>query len=264
MNHKFVPVVAAILIIGIMLSSTPLAAGQVTTLAFGPKLEVVTIPQDNQKLKTGVIVLGLAGTGTDLMSQHKIIVTYNGGLLMWRVGDPEPLVFCNTLEKDKVNVIPDPKDGIGPQYSVENLMTKLVDVSTEFICKVRWTSPAPGWLESKGVLDVYFIGTAKPVWISDNILAVEAVMAVGKTVVVGSDIQDICVLGYAVSGSTAALTDADDATSFSKPDGSLHYIFANAMGNFVSCEQLALVERDALGLPIPTGQDPAATEPLAA
>jgi len=253
MNHKFIPALAAFLIIGMMLSSTPLVAAQ--TLAFGPKLDVVTIPQDNQRLKTGVMILGLRGTGTDLMSQHKISVTYNGAPLTWRIGDPAPAILCNVLEKDKVNVIPDPKTGDGQQFSQENLLTKLVDVSSKFVCKVRWKSPAPGVLESTGVLDVYFTGTANAVWIADNILVVEAFFTVGRTVVFGSDIQDICVLGYAVSASAPAAAAA--ATwIITKPDGTQHYIWANPMGNFVSCEQLALAQRDSLGLVLPTGQDP--------
>jgi len=264
MNQKLVPAVAAIIIVGMMLSSTPLAAAQ-TVLAFGPTLQVVTIPQDDQMLKTGVMVLGLgdgAGEGTDLMSQHKISVTYNGAPLVWRVGDPEPVVVCNVLEKDKVNVIPDPKDGIGPQFSQETMMTKLVDVSAEFICKVRWKSPAAGYLESTGVLDVYFVGSQKAVWVSDNILAVEALIVVGKTIVYGTDIQDICVLGYVPDG--ADVTTAVAASSFTMPDGNPHYYWTDPMGGWLSCEQLTLAERDVLGLtPMPTGQDPAATTALA-
>ena len=55
-------------------------------------------------------------------------------------------------------MIPDPKSGDGKQGSYENLMTKLVDVSDKFVCKVRWKSPATGVLESVGVLDVYYVG----------------------------------------------------------------------------------------------------------
>jgi hypothetical protein len=275
MNHKFIPAVAAILIIGIMLSSTPLAAAQ-AVVSFGPKLDVVTIPQDNQKLKTGVMLLGMvgntvasAGAGqTDVMSQHKIIVTYNGATLQWRIGDPGPSIACNVLEKDKVNVIPDPKSGDGQQFPTENLLTKLVDVSNKFVCKVRWKSPAAGILESTGVLDVYFTGLVgtnaagqavaippSAVWIADNILVVEAFFTVGRTVVFGSDIQDICVLGYAVTGNDPA-TSMAATWIITKPDGTQHYIWANAMGNFVGCESLALAQRDVLGLKLPTGQDP--------
>ena len=58
MNHKLIPAVAAFLILGVLLSATPLAYG-VNVLTFGPKLEVVTIPQDNQKLEKGIIILGI-------------------------------------------------------------------------------------------------------------------------------------------------------------------------------------------------------------
>ena len=37
-------------------------------------------------------------------------------------------------------------------------MTKMVDVTDKFVCKVRWKSPATGVLESVGVLDVYYVG----------------------------------------------------------------------------------------------------------
>ena len=135
MNHKYISAIAAFLILGVLLSATPLAYG-VNVLTFGPKLDVVTIPQDNQILKKGIIILGInpvAGPTlgqTDLLSQHKIIVTYNGATLTWRVGDAGPSVACNVLEKDKVNVVPDPKSGDGKQGAYENLMTKLVDVQT--------------------------------------------------------------------------------------------------------------------------------------
>ena len=160
------------------------------------------------------------------MSQHKIIVTYNGQTLTWRVGDPGPSIACNVLEKDKIAVQPDPKTGDGQQGPWENLMTKLVDVSDKFVCKVRWKSPATGILESVGVLDVYYVGplplspdplnqhdtgvtgASVGVWIADNIVVVEAFFTVGRTVVFGSDIQDICVLGWPVVGTVATASSA--------------------------------------------------------
>jgi len=281
MNHKLLPAVAAFLILGVLLSATPLAYAA-TVLTFGPKLEVVTIPQDNQKLKKGVIILGIdplqpltakAPGPNDLLSQHKIIVTYNGATLVWRVGDPGPSIACNVLEKDKVNVVPDPKTGDGKQGDYENLMTKLVDVSDKFVCKVRWKSPATGVLESVGVLDVYYVGplTAAPVpnvtplgtngkqvgvWIADNILVVEAFFTVGRTVVFGSDIQDVCVLGWPVN--IAPNAPVLPNWIITKPDGLPHYIWTNAMGNYVGCEELALAQRNALAILLETGQDPQA------
>jgi hypothetical protein len=229
MNDKFVPAVAAFLILGILLSATPLTYAA-TALAFGPKLEVVTIPQDNQKLEKGIIILGIDPSNPlsttrgqyDFISQHKIIVTYNGATLTWAVGTAGPTIACNVLEKDKVNVIDDPKTGDGKQGSWENLMTTMKDVSDKFVCKVRWKSPATGVLESVGVLDVYWAGpyprserteaqtgavtrtaitgAQAGVWIADNIMVVEAFFTVGRTVVFGSDIQDICVLGWVPGG----------------------------------------------------------------
>jgi len=281
MNHKFIPVVAAFLILGILLSATPLTYA-VNVLTFGPKLEVTTIPQDNQKLEKGIIILGIATSGAavtnkqnDLLSQHKLIITYNGQTLTWAIGTPGPTIACNVLEKDKVNVVPDPKTGDGKQGDWENLMTKTVDVSDKFICKPRWKSPAAGVLESVGVLDVYYVGplptspdpvhkgtadkgvtgASVGVWIADNILVVEAFFTVGRTVVFGSDIQDICVLGWAVDGTLA--TPSQSVPQFiTKPDGTLHYIWSNPMGFWVSCEDLALAQRDILKIPLPTAQDP--------
>jgi hypothetical protein len=281
MNRKYISAIAAFLILGVLLSATPLAYAQ--TLAFGPKLEVVTIPQDNQLLKKGVIILGITGPGyadpgpTDLLSQHKLIVTYNGLTLTWDVGTAGPTIACNVLEKDKVNVVPDPKTGDGKQGDYENLMTSLVDVSDKFVCKPRWKSPAPGVYESVGVLDVYYVGpltAAQDVvngvntggvtgvsvgaWIADNILVVEAYFTVGRTVVFGSDIQDICVLGWPITGTTVALPALAPDYIITKPDGTQHYIWQNPMGAFVGCEELALAQRDTLGILLATGQDPLA------
>jgi hypothetical protein len=196
--------------------------------------------------------------------------------LKWRVGDPGPSIACNVLEKDKVSVIADPKTDKGKQGSWENLMTTMVDVSDKFVCKPRWKSPATGVYESVGVLDVYYVGPlpaadttvdiatglpsggtpgiAVAPWIADNILVVEAFFTVGRTVVFGSDIQDICVLGWAIDGS--AIDVASVPQDITKPAGDLHHIWANAMGDFVSCESLALLQRNLVGLTIPTGQDP--------
>jgi hypothetical protein len=190
------------------------------------------------------------------MSQHKIIVTYNGQTLMWSVGTPGPTIACNVLEKDKVNVMKDPKAGTGKQGDWENLMTALVDVSSKFVCKVRWNSPAPGVLESVGVLDVYYVGPlgkSAGVWIADNIVVVEAYFTAGRAVVFGSDIQDICVLGWAPGATVDSVTNAN--WIITKPDGTQHYIWQNAMGSFVSCEDLALAERATLGIPLASGQD---------
>jgi len=246
------PIVASILIVSMLLSaSSPIVSAQ-TLRAFAPKLDVITIPEDNQVLKKGIMVLGLDGTGfekgyapgKDLMSQHKLLVSYNGQLLFWRIGDVGPVVTCNVLEKDKVNPLPDKFGVPTAQFPQENLITKLVDVSDKFICKPRWKTPAdmPGWYESAGVLDVYFDGPALPTLIADNILVVQATLVIGRTIIVGTDIQDICILGFSMSENTRTIT---------LPDGGEVYISSsNPMGAFVSCEEAAIEQRAYLGLAV--------------
>ncbi|HXZ97828.1 MAG TPA: hypothetical protein VED24_00515 [Candidatus Acidoferrum sp.] len=283
MNHKFIPAVAAFLILGMLLAAIPLSVAQI--YAIGPQLDVVTIPQDNQELSTGIIILGIAPFyapfpiyvapfPTKLMAQYKLIITYNGQTLDWQIGTPGPSVTCNVFEKDKVNVVPDPKTGLGQQFTGENLMTKLADVSKNFACKIRWKSPATGVYESVGVLDVYWTGplpAAQTVvngkltggvsvqsmayWIADNILTVEAFFAAGRTTVFGSDIQDICTLGWGVTPGPSPGPDLFPVFSLTLPDGTTQYVWQDAMGSMLSCEALALYERAILGLPLAQGQD---------
>lgn len=252
MNRKMVPIVAAFLILSVLLGTTPVTYA-VTTSTIGPKLEVVTIPQDDQKREKGIIILGLGGvtqqgdTAIDLMSQHKIVVTYNGAILTWSLGSVGVSVTCNVLEKDKVRVVDDPKTTTVPQGTWENAKTKLVDVSSNFGCKVRWKSPAgtPQTLESVGVLDVYYKGTKTAAYIADHILVVQAFITVGRTVIWGVDMQDICVLGWAMnSDGTRAL----NPTRLTKPDGTFHWIWVDPLGPFAGCEDAALVQRDTLGV----------------
>jgi hypothetical protein len=303
MNRKLIPAVAGLLVLLTVLGTTPSLSFAQTTLAFGPQLQVITIPQDDQIRKKGIIILGLDGaidpatglglkdsngnpistcldpvsyaaavkangndpTGIpppcaaqDLMSQHKLLVTYNGLPMTWHIGstEPQPLVFCNFVEKDKVNVVPDPKTGDGKQGSWENLMTALVDVSNDFVCKVRWKSPAPGVYESVGVLDVYYKGAFDGHFIADTILVVEASLTLGRTVIFGSDIQDVCVLGWGIPWQAPASEVMLPYYYITKPDGTLHYLWDIPLGAYASCEDAALVQRQLLGIQLATGQDP--------
>ena len=265
MNHKLLPIVSAILILTVLLGASPFTYAVSLRYTTAPALIVKTIPQDNQVLEKGVIILGtkVVNTGEkDLLSQHKLLVTYNGQPIIWPVAGAGVTIFCNFLEKDKVNVIDDPKTGDGKQGSYENLMTKLVDVSDHFICKARWKAPAVGMLESAGVLDVYYTGTTLNTvdanyYIADTILVVTASYVIGRSVVWGSEMQDICVLGWAIDAAVPNVPKAADYV-ITKPDGTKHYIWQNAMGDFVGCEELALAQRDSVGILLPQGQDPLA------
>jgi hypothetical protein len=259
MKSKYlIPVVASILILSMLLSASMPMVSAITRPVIGPKLEVTTIPEDNQVLKKGMIILDLApngppagwptdkpwAPGKDLLSQHKLLVTYNGQVLFWRTGDVGLVVTCNVLEKDKVNPVDDKFGITTKQFPQENLVTKLIDVSDKFICKPRWKTPSDmnGWYESAGVLDVYYTGPLLPTIIADNILVVQVTLVIGRTIIVGTDIQDICVLGFSMSPNTRILT---------LPDGGETYTsWSNAMGRFVSCEQAAIEQRAVLGAPI--------------
>jgi hypothetical protein len=255
-----VPVVAAFLIVAVVLGMTPLSYAT-TTYTIAPKLEVVTIPQDDQMREKGIMILGLGGvtqqgdTAKDLMSQHKIVVTYNGQILTWSLGSTAQVyVACNVLEKDKVRVVDDPKTTAIPQGAWENVKTKLVDVSANFVCKLRWKSPAgvPSMQESVGVLDVYYKGsTTAPTaqaYIADHILVLKAFITIGRTIIYGTDIQDICVLGWAFTSTSSTTADLNPYR-VTKPDGTSHWIWVNPLGTFVSCEDAALAQRHTLQMP---------------
>jgi hypothetical protein len=263
MNSKYlIPAVAFLLVFTVLFSTALPALAIVTRATIGPKLVVTTIPQDDQKREKGIIVLGLVPTvqgfpkprqpGFDLMSQHKILVTFNGQTLLWRVSGPNtgeyaaPTVSCNVLEKDKVNPMPHKDGTTSKQFPAENLKTKLVDVSDKFICKVRWKTPAnlPGWLESVGVLDVYYTGPTTSAaawqWIADHILTVTVTLVLGRTYVQGTDIQDICVLGWSMANNVRKITKPDGGTDF-------HWSWDDALGPFVGCEEAAIWQRYYLG-----------------
>jgi hypothetical protein len=105
----------------------------------------------------------------------------------------------------------------------------------------------PGWYESVGVLDVYFVGSKLPTtvqlanFIADHILTVTVTLVLGRTLIIGSDIQDICVLGWAIDTNTKYIT---------KPDGGndYHFTWPDPLGPFVSCEDAAIWQRWYLGL----------------
>jgi hypothetical protein len=110
--------------------------------------------------------------------------------------------------------------------------------------------------ESAVILDVYFTGPFDGHYIADTILVVTVSLTLGRTVIFGSDIQDICVLGWAM-GTLA--TAKQPTVTITKPDATYHYIWDNSLGTFVGCEDLALLQRQTLGILPETGQDPLST-----
>jgi hypothetical protein len=257
MNKYVLPSAAALLILVIGISSfTPVMA--VSRITLTPFLQVVTIPEDDQLRQTGVMSLGITppatagGTKfTDYMSQHKLLITLNGML----VSTSGLVITCNVAQKDKEALPPDRTTGKSPvdkrQFPRENLKTVLVDVADMFICKPRWK---PGGL-SVGVLDVYYTGTAADsAFIADHILVVHVIYTVGRQVFYGTEIQDICVLGWSMDSAVRHITKvyytADPRPGYADiPHNSdTHDLVPDALGTWSSCEDLALYQRSYLDL----------------
>jgi hypothetical protein len=245
MNKFVLPSTAALLILVIAVSSF-MPAAAVSRIVVAPYLQVVTIPEDDQIRQTGFMLLGLNPvTGnpdptmpTDLMSQHKLLITLQGQL----VSTTGLVITCNVAEKDKEAVSRDVTTGKtiskNRQFPQENLKTTLIDVAQYFVCKPRWK---PGGL-SVGVLDVYYIGPLTPDFIADHMLVVHVTYTVGRQVFYGTEIQDICILGYPVANAYIRAT---------KTNGDTHWLLAPGVDPMVSspsCEEVALFQRAMLGL----------------
>jgi hypothetical protein len=232
LNKRYLPAIASLLIVAVLASSfLPVFA---VTLRYraDPVLVVKTIAEDDELRQTGVILMadtkaGFLGTpmASKLLAQYKILVTYNG------VPVTPTSYTCQIIEKDKYNPLK-AKQGVW-----ENLATSVL-VTDNFICK--WRAGKPG----VGVLDLYYIGTRSGQFIADYIVVVTATLAIGHTVVYGTEMQDVCVLGWPVD-------NVGYAWRITKPDGTRHWIWADPMNGAVSCEDVALEQKDQLGIPIP-------------
>jgi hypothetical protein len=239
MNKRYVPAIASLLIIAVALMSfTPVLATLPTRLVAQPTLRVTTIAEDDEVRETGVMwmasdqtnfVEGVT-TGQDLLAQFKILVSYNG------VPTTPTSTYCQFVEKDKANPLKD------QQFPAENLKS-VPKESPNFVCKFRWGKPGVG------VIDVYYIGALSGQYIADYILVVGVDLAVGRTTVWGTEIQDICLLGWPNLPAPVYI--------ITKPDGTVHYIYTDPLGDpgaltrWTSCEDLALMQKDLLGIPIP-------------
>jgi hypothetical protein len=239
MNKRFVPVIASLLIIAVALTSfMPVFADLPTRLVAQPTLRVTTIAEDDEARETGVMWFAIsqanfvAGNtiGQDLLAQFKIIVSYNG------VPTTPTSTYCQFVEKDKANPLKD------KQFTAENLKS-VPKESPNFVCKFRWGKPGVG------VIDVYYIGDFAAQYIADYILVVGVDLAVGRTTVWGTEIQDICLLGWPLTTIPTYIV--------TKPDGTAHYIYAEpfvlttGFPVWTSCEDVALMQKDMLGIPIP-------------
>jgi hypothetical protein len=238
MNKYYLPAIASLLILAITATSVlpVLANGTFPTRATAvPALLVVTIPEDDEVHKTGIMLMsdgpgginwGLSSAVPDLMAQFKLLVSYNGVPVY-----PDSF-FCQVIEKDKSNPLKD------RQFPTENLRTSLVWMD-DFACKIRWAKPGVG------VIDVYYLGDLwLPERLADYILVVGFDLTVSRTVIYGTEMQDICLLGWP--------EDITGQYTITKPGGDYHVITPNPFGAWDSCEDIALYQKHfVLGLPVP-------------
>jgi len=242
MNKRYLPVIASLLIIAMASTSfLPVFAQLPSRLVAQPTLTVVTIAEDDELRETGVMFFAdnmahfIAGTPawTKLESQFKILVSYNG------VPVTPTSTYCQFVEKDKRNPLKD------RQGTWENLASVPKEVNN-FVCKFRWGKPGVG------VIDVYYIGLPSGWTIADYIMVVGADLAVGRTTVWGTEIQDICVLGWPVAVPVPPAPGVPLAPIWiiTKPSGNTHVIFPDALDGWTSCEDVALYEHDVLHIPI--------------
>jgi hypothetical protein len=259
MNNKriYLPAIASLFILSIVMTSLVPVAAQVMPVARAlPTLEVTTIPEDDQVRNTGVMILGLQpnlatwpsdkpvdvncinsypGTCLKLESQYKFMVTLNGqplGLTSNQMGAPSSNFgyFCQFVKKEKLHPLQH------PQWPQEVVVTTLTDESAHFVCKLRQD---PAGLAGVGVLDVYYTGTLEPQFIADYVMLLTVWYTLGRTTIWGSDIQDLCLLGWANSDNTMYIT---------KPDGTYAFSWPDPLGPWVSCEEAAILQRQNLGL----------------
>jgi hypothetical protein len=226
-----------------------------------PTLQVTTIAEDDQVRNTGVMVLGMEpntvtgqvwpadkpvdqnclalypGACLKLEAQYKIMISFNGqpvGSTTSTTGVPAAGFgySCEFIKKEKSHPLQQ------PQFPQEIVRTVLTDESANFVCKLR---EFPAGVPGVGVLDVYYVGALNPQFIADYIMFLTVWITYGRTVVYGSDIQDLCVLGWANSDNTMYIT---------KPDGTFAFSWPDAIGPWVSCEEVAVLQRQNLGLSI--------------
>jgi len=250
MNKRYLPAIASLLLIAIVSTSfIPVFAALPTRLVAQPTLRVVTIAEDDELRQTGImwmapnplVLMGevsdaeslLPITSTsDTLAQFKILVSYNG------VPVTPTSTSCQFVEKDKSHPLKN------QQFVAENLVS-VPKENTNFICKFRWGKPGVG------VIDVYYTGDFLAQYIADYILVVGAALAVGRTTVTGTEIQDICLLGWpfepgVIEGSLGIPLDINPGVpvTITKGNGDYHLIVPNPLGPIASCEDFALFQKD--------------------
>ncbi|MGH7799598.1 MAG: hypothetical protein ACREOW_03090 [Thermodesulfobacteriota bacterium] len=203
---------------------TPTPTPTPTTPTTG-KLEVQTIPQDDQLRKQGIIYTGFDSFSPDFHAEYKIDIRQDGV-------NVDADIQCIVLHKEVIN----PKVR---QFISEEELTEVTDVSEFCECFLRQTPGVPG----VGVIDLYceFVGDF---FLGDHILKVVA----ERDGAVGSEIQDLCVLaapncaffpGPFIDGTQCQDFSKDEGFVFTTQAGSAPLHAADALFPFASCKAAA-------------------------
>ena len=209
---------------------TPTPTPTPTTPTTG-RLEVQTIPQDDQLRKKGIIYTGFDSFSSDFHAEYKIDIRQDGV-------NVDADIQCIVLHKEVIN----PKVR-QPGLISEEELTEVTDVSEFCECFFRQAPGVPG----VGVIDLYceFIGDF---FLGDHILKVAA----ERDGAVGSEIQDLCVLaaptcaffpGPFIDGTQCQDFIKDEGFVFATEAGSAPLRAADALFPFASCKSAARFQR---------------------
>jgi hypothetical protein len=118
------------------------------------------------------------------------------------------------------------------------------------VCKPRFAKPGVG------VLDVYYVGPLDVFHIADYVLVVSATTAIGRSTIYGSDVQDVCVLGFSMSPDFVRIllpggVNLADANTNGIDGIHVLFVYSDELGAFQGCEAAALAQLQFLGQPIP-------------
>lgn len=210
---------------------TPTPTPTPTTPTTG-RLEVQTIPQDDQLRKKGIIYTGLDSFSPDFHAEYKIDIRQDGV-------NVDADIRCIVLHKDVIN----PKVR-QPGLISEEEVTEVTDVSEFCECFFRRAPGVPG----VGVIDLY-CEFLDDFFLGDHILKVVA----ERDGAVGSEIQDLCVLAAPTCAFfPGPFIDGTQCQDFSKDEGFVFSLEANLTENihaadpifpFASCKSAALFQR---------------------
>jgi len=199
---------------------TPTPTPTPTPPPTGGRLEIQTIPQDDQLRKKGIIILD---SPADFHAEYKIDIRQDG------INVDTDSLECIVLHKQVCN----PKVR-QPGLITEEELTEVTDFSDSCVCLFQQAPGVPG----VGVIDLFCEFPDAPFFWGDYILKVVAEV----DGVVGSEIQDLCVLEHPTCFffDTCQSDFKDPGFRFDIPGGNGHT--ADAIFPFSSCKNAALFQ----------------------